>query len=85
MIDGHDIEQVKYSGAADVKMIATLREQRKGWKSARAAAKKGDRVTINFEGFLDKAFEGGNGMIMLVLGSGSMIPGFEDGIGDEKG
>ena len=91
LIDGDDIEQIKCKiGAADVKeMIATLREQRKGWKeSARAAAKKGDRVTINFEGFLDgKAFEGGNGQDhALVLGSGSMIPGFEDGIvGMKKG
>ena len=91
LIDGDDIEQIKCKiGAADVKeMIATLREQRKVWKeSARAAAKKGDRVTINFEGFLDgKAFEGGNGQDhALVLGSGSMIPGFEDGIvGMKKG
>ena len=91
LIDGDDIEQIKCKiGAADVKeMIATLREQRKGWKeSARAASKKGDRVTINFEGFLDgKAFEGGNGQDhALVLGSGSMIPGFEDGIvGMKKG
>jgi trigger factor len=64
-------------------MIATLREQRKSWKeSARAAAKQGDRVTIDFEGFIDgEAFEGGKGdSHALVLGSGSMIPGFEDGI-----
>ena len=91
LIDGDDVEQVKCKiGAADVKeMIATLREQRKGWKeSARAASKNGDRVTINFEGFLDgEAFEGGNGQDhALVLGSGSMIPGFEDGIvGMKKG
>ena len=91
LIDGDDVEQIKCKiGAADVKeMIATLREQRKGWKeSARAAAKKGDRVTINFEGYLDgEAFEGGNGQDhALVLGSGSMIPGFEDGIvGMKKG
>ena len=46
---------------ADIKeMIATLREQRKSWKeSAKAASKKGDRVTINFDGFIDEeAFEG---------------------------
>ena len=43
LIDGDDIEQIKCKiGAADVKeMIATLREQRKGWKeSARAASKQ---------------------------------------------
>jgi trigger factor len=91
LLDGDDIEQIKCKiGVADVKeMIATLREQRKGWKeSARAASKKGDRVTINFDGFLDgEAFEGGNGQDhALVLGSDSMIPGFEDGIvGMKKG
>ncbi|MEK9555243.1 MAG: trigger factor [Gammaproteobacteria bacterium] len=91
LIDGDEIEQTKCKvGAADIKeMIATLREQRKSWKeSARAASKEGDRVTINFEGFIDgEAFEGGKGEDhALVLGSGSMIPGFEDGIvGMKKG
>lgn len=43
-------------------------------------AKKGDTVTIDFEGFMDgKAFEGGKGENHdLELGSGSFIPGFED-------
>jgi len=91
LLDGVEIEQTKCKiGAADIKeMIATLREQRKSWKeSARAQAKDGDRVTINFEGFVDgEAFEGGKGEDhALVLGSGSMIPGFEDGIvGMKKG
>jgi len=91
LIDGDEIEQTKCKvGAADIKeMIATLREQRKSWKeSARAASKEGDRVTINFEGFIDgEAFDGGKGEDhALVLGSGSMIPGFEDGIvGMKKG
>ncbi len=91
LIDSDEIEQTQCKiGASDIKeMIATLREQRKSWKeSARAAAKQGDRVTIDFEGFIDgEAFEGGNGdNHALVLGSGSMIPGFEDGIvGLKKG
>ena len=91
LIDGDEIEQTQCKiGASDIKeMIATLREQRKSWKeSARAAAKQGDRVTIDFEGFIDgEAFEGGKGdSHALVLGSGSMIPGFEDGIvGMKKG
>ena len=53
LIDGDEIEQTQCKiGASDIKeMIATLREQRKSWKeSARAAAKQGDRVTIDFEG-----------------------------------
>ena len=91
LIDGDEIEQITSKvGAADIKeMIATLREQRKSWKeSARAASKEGDRVTINFEGFVDgEAFDGGKGEDhALVLGSGAMIPGFEDGIvGMKKG
>lgn len=54
------------------------------------AAKKGDTVVIDFEGFTDgKAFEGGKAEgHSLVLGSGQFIPGFEDqiigkNIGDE--
>jgi trigger factor len=91
LIDGDKIEQTTSKvGASDIKeMIGTLREQRKSWKeSARAASKEGDRVTINFEGFVDgEAFDGGKGEDhALVLGSGAMIPGFEDGIvGMKKG
>jgi trigger factor len=91
LINGDEIEQTSCKvSAADIKeMIATLREQRKSWKeSARAASKEGDRATINFEGFIDgEAFDGGKGEDhALVLGSGSMIPGFEDGIiGMKKG
>lgn len=54
------------------------------------AAKKGDTVVIDFEGFVDgKAFEGGKAEgHSLELGSGQFIPGFEDqivgkNIGDE--
>ena len=91
LLDGKEIEQKACKiGAPDVKeMIATLREQRKTWKeSARAAAKDGDRATINFEGFIDgEAFDGGKAEDhALVLGTGQMIPGFEDGIvGMKKG
>jgi len=43
-------------------------------------AKKGDTVTIDFEGFMDGTpFDGGKGENHdLELGSGSFIPGFED-------
>ena len=46
------------------------------------AAKKGDTVIIDFEGFVDgKAFEGGKAEgHSLELGSGHFIPGFEDQI-----
>jgi trigger factor len=43
-------------------------------------ARQGDRVTISFEGRIDgEPFEGGKAEdLPLVLGSGFMIPGFED-------
>ncbi|MEC9368890.1 MAG: trigger factor, partial [Pseudomonadota bacterium] len=46
------------------------------------AAEKGDRLTIDFEGFIDgKAFDGGKADdASIVLGSGNFIPGFEDGL-----
>ena len=46
------------------------------------AVKSGDFVVIDFEGFLDGvAFEGGKAEgYTLEIGSGSFIPGFEDGI-----
>ncbi len=91
MMDGDEIEQTRCKlVASDTKdMIANLREQRKSWKeSTRAGAKDGDRATINFAGVIDDVpFEGGAGEDhLLVLGSGAMIPGFEDGVlGMKKG
>lgn len=72
-------------------MIDTLRRQRATWEKVERAAADGDRVNIDYEGFRDgEAFQGGTASGQnLVLGSGSMIPGFEDGLkglkaGDEK-
>ncbi|MDP3269493.1 MAG: trigger factor [Legionella sp.] len=63
-------------------MLDKLREQNKEWHEVSRAVKKGDKVEMDFEGFLeDKPFEGGAAQgHELVIGSGSMIPGFEDGI-----
>ncbi len=72
---------------ADVdKMIESLREQRSTWEDSDAAATEGDRVNIDFAGTLDgEAFDGGTAQGQnLVLGSGQMIPGFEDGIAGMK-
>ncbi|UWN48047.1 Trigger factor [Alcanivorax sp. ALC70] len=77
---------------ADVdQMIETLREQRAEYQEVDRAAENGDRVNIDFKGLKDgEAFEGGSAEGQnLELGSGQMIPGFEDGIvgmkaGDEK-
>ena len=68
---------------ADVKtMIDKLREQNKDWHEVSRKVAKDDKVTMNFEGFLDDVpFEGGSAEgHELVIGSGAMIPGFEDGL-----
>ncbi len=77
---------------ADVdEMIETLRTQRSDFAEVDRAAEQGDRVNIDYKGLKDgEAFEGGSAEGQnLELGSGSMIPGFEDGIvgmkaGEEK-
>ncbi|MFA6303385.1 MAG: trigger factor [Legionella sp.] len=63
-------------------MIEKLREQNQEFHEVDRAVKKGDKIVFDFEGFLDdKAFEGGSAKgHELVIGSGAMIPGFEDGI-----
>lgn len=68
-------------------MLDNLRGQNKDWKEVSRPVMSGDKVKINFEGFLgDEPFEGGSAEnYELVLGSGSMIPGFEEGlIGAQK-
>ncbi len=59
--------------------------------STRKKAKTGDSVTIDFDGFVDgEPFEGGKAEdFVLELGSGSLIPSFEDQVvgmkrGDEQ-
>lgn len=52
------------------------------------AAKNGDTVVFDFEGFVDdKAFDGGKAeKFSLTLGSGQFIPGFEEQVaGHEAG
>ncbi|MBR9885033.1 MAG: trigger factor [Oceanospirillales bacterium] len=63
-------------------MIETLRKQQANWVEVERAAEDGDRLRIDFEGFIDgEAFDGGKAEGMdLVLGSNSMIPGFEAGL-----
>lgn len=63
-------------------MIERLRAQRKTWEAGEAPAERGDRVTVSYTGTLDGApFEGGSGSGSQVeLGSGRMIPGFEDAL-----
>ncbi|NRB41576.1 MAG: trigger factor, partial [Pseudomonadales bacterium] len=72
-------------------MIETLRKQQASFADSDKAAEDGDQLNIDFEGFKDgELFEGGKAEgSNLVIGSKSMIPGFEDGLvgakaGDEK-
>ncbi len=72
-------------------MIENLRKQAATYETVERAAKTDDQVIIDYVGTKEgEEFEGGkaDGQT-LVLGSNSMIPGFEDGIvgmkaGDEK-
>ena len=73
-----------------LKQLATSQTRFEDAKKGHKAA-EGDQVTIDFVGKVDGvAFEGGTGTDMpVVLGSGQLIPGFEDQLvgvkaGDEK-
>ncbi|NNJ93473.1 MAG: trigger factor [Halobacteria archaeon] len=61
-------------------MLDNLRRQRATWNTVERPAADGDQITIDFEGTVDgKAFTGNQAeKLPLVLGSGSMIPGFEE-------
>ena len=81
-IESIDVEKpvVNINDADMDKMIDTLRKQNAVWESVERAAVSGDKATINFAGKIDgEEFEGGKAdNFPLVLGSGQMIPGFED-------
>ena len=88
--DGLEVERKTTEiNDADVDaMLENLQKQRQTWVETKGMAKKDMQVTFNFEGTLDgEKFEGGSAEdFKLVLGSGRMIPGFEDGIiGMKKG
>jgi trigger factor len=72
-------------------MLDNLRRQRATWNEVARPAAVDDQVTIDFEGTVDgNAFAGNKAeKIPLVLGSNTMIPGFEDQLvnasaGEEK-
>lgn len=67
-------------------MIVKLQEQRLEYAETDRASKNEDKLNIDFEGFVDgEAFDGGKGESTdIILGSGSMIPGFEEGLLDCK-
>ncbi len=63
-------------------MIERLRQQRATWEVVERAAMTGDQVSIAYEGRRNgELFPGGSAEdALLVLGSGRMIPGFEDSV-----
>lgn len=72
-------------------MFKTLQKQHQTWKENKRITKKGDKLTLDFNGRVDgEEFEGGKAEgFELELGAGRMIPGFEKEItgmkaGEEK-
>ena len=72
-------------------MVENLRTQRASWDEVERAAADGDQVNIDYKGTQSgEEFPGGTADASdLVLGSGRMIPGFEEGVvglsaGEEK-
>ncbi|GFM73063.1 trigger factor [Pseudomonas cichorii] len=63
-------------------MLEILRKQNVRFELTERAAQNEDQLNIDFVGKVDgEAFAGGSATgTQLVLGSGSMIPGFEDGL-----
>ncbi len=60
--------------------LESLRRQRMNWNKTEGGAKEGCRVTLDFTGSVDGTpFKGGEGKAMpVVIGSDSLVPGFED-------
>lgn len=63
-------------------MIENLQKQRQAFETKDGELGDGDEATFDFEGSIDgEKFEGGSAEdFRLVIGSGQMIPGFEDGM-----
>ena len=63
-------------------MIEKMRAQHKDWQEVTRKVSLDDKVVIDFAGSIDGvAFDGGQAQdYELVIGSGTMIKGFEDGI-----
>ena len=81
-LEGKSVERPTASiEDADVdKMLEKLQKQRTTWNPVERPAQNDDQVVISFTGTIDgEAFAGNTAQDMpLVLGSGNMIPGFEE-------
>ncbi len=79
-----DQTKVKITKADEDKTLEGLKEQLTEYKTVKRKSKDGDRLNIDFKGTIDgKVFEGGEAKdFSIVLGKGSMIDGFEQGLTD---
>lgn len=83
-LEGVTIEKpvVEITDADVDKVIQRLREQQAEWQAVDRPAKEGDRVTVDYKATIEgEPFEGGEGEDLVVeLGAGRMIDGFEEGL-----
>ncbi|MEJ6558584.1 MAG: trigger factor [Candidatus Thioglobus sp.] len=79
-----EVEQVTVdiTKADEEKTLNGLQEQMIEFKPVKRVSKEGDRVAMDFIGTIDgEAFEGGEAKdFKMVLGKGTMIPGFEESV-----
>jgi len=87
-LKGAKVEKVTATVAdTDVdKMLETLREQRATWEPLKRGVKEEEQIVVDFVGTIDgEAFQGGTGTdVAIEIGSGNMIPGFEDQLMGKK-
>jgi trigger factor len=80
------VEQInfKITKEDEDRTLNGLKEQLTEYSPVKRKSKIGDRLTINFKGLIDgEVFDGGEAEnFNLVLGKGSMIEGFEEGLTD---
>lgn len=83
-LEGIEVErqQAEVSDADLDNMLETLRKQNTRFEKVERAAQNDDQLNIDFVGRIDgETFAGGSAKnTPLVLGSGRMIPGFEEGL-----
>lgn len=88
-LEGIAVERLQAEVAdSDVdNMLEILRKQNTRFEQVEREAQDGDQLNIDFVGKIDgEAFAGGSAKgTLLVLGSGRMIPGFEEGLVGARG
>ncbi len=62
--------------------VQKIADQNRPFAAKTEGAEKGDRVTMSYQGMMDgQPFEGGSAeAVPVVIGSGQLIPGFEDSL-----